>query len=173
MTTKSFGIQHWSWNLLSAFIDRMKNYFWVSIAITSFKYTPFSLKILTESLSSDIESLIPEIFSERFQLCQYFFWTRKDPNTIKSWPILAHQQHYRLNARLKVLLFFRGTQTILLRNPIYFSFSRGLQTPCPPVPLPPVWIPTCIGFRTCNVYSKPFTCRVNHHALHGRIQREE
>ena len=45
-------------------------------------------------------------------------------------PMVA--QHNTLHARLKDLLFFRGSGPVLLRNPISLSFSRGLRTPCPP-----------------------------------------
>ena len=45
-------------------------------------------------------------------------------------PMVA--QHNTLYARLKDLLFFKGSGPILLRNPISLSFSRGFRTPCPP-----------------------------------------
>ena len=40
-------------------------------------------------------------------------------------------QHSILNARLKDLLFFRGSGPVLLRNPIFLSFSRGSGPPVP------------------------------------------
>ena len=46
-------------------------------------------------------------------------------------PIVA--QHNTLNARLKDLLFFRGSGPVLLRNPIFLSFSRGSGPPVPPL----------------------------------------
>ena len=34
-------------------------------------------------------------------------------------------------------VFYRGSWPVFLRNPIFFRFFRGVQTPCPPPPPPP------------------------------------
>ena len=40
-------------------------------------------------------------------------------------------QHKTLNARLEDLYFFRGFGTVLPRNPIYLSLSRGVRSLSP------------------------------------------
>ena len=51
-------------------------------------------------------------------------------------------QHNTLNARLKDLLFSRGSGPVLLGNPVFLSFSGGgVWTPCPS----PLWIRTCLS----------------------------
>ena len=43
-------------------------------------------------------------------------------------------QQNTMNARLKILLFFRGYGPVLLRNPEFLSFSRRSGPPTPPPP---------------------------------------
>ena len=66
---------------------------------------------------------------------------REDPNNIGAdgAPIL--------NAGFVALWFYRGSGSVLLRNPIFCDFQGGgVRTTCPP---PPFWI------RTCRMEQKP------------------
>ena len=79
---------------------------------------------------------------------QLFFlkiwWGREDANTtIISGPSLAHQQNTMLacwwwpniECWLGSYVIFRGSRPVLLRNPLFLWFFRGVQTPVPPLDL--------------------------------------
>ena len=70
----------------------------------------------------------------------FLFSGGEDPNTIKSGPFkwrlaggLMMVQHNTLNAGLNSLCFFRESGPVMLRNPIFLSFSRDVRTLAPPL----------------------------------------
>ena len=93
-----------------------------------------------------IHTRIQKVLSEGVQLCQcfFFFEGKRIQVSLKvgqhgpasqmalKWqfaggPMVAQ------NARLKDMLFFRGSGSVLQRNPIFLSFPRGSGPSVPPL----------------------------------------
>ena len=64
-----------------------------------------------------------------------------------------------INAGLVALSFFRGSGSVLLRNPIFLWFFKGVRTPCPPPP-PPLWIRSCLVLCLKTSFFRGLQCFV-------------
>ena len=67
---------------------------------------------------------------------------REDPNAFKSYHWPASERPFKwwpyIECWLDSFEIFQGIRPILLRNPIFLWFFRGVRSPCPPL-----WIRAC------------------------------
>ena len=140
-------------------------------------------------------------------VCFFFFFGRggggggegldyegiEDPNTTKIWPSSNRQRNaiemaFRsgaddgptMNAGLVAMCLFRGSGSVLLRNPIALCLSGGVCTRCPPL-----WVRACVtahfqthtSNKTCinlwkhNIVSPHTTKVASSHFMHGTRAR--
>ena len=102
-----------------------------------------------------------------------FFEGREYPNTPINWPLLAYLACWWWpdnECRLGSFVIFRGSRTVLQRNPIVLWFFQGaIRTPCPhPLGIRPL-ILLSESSRTGEIFTRGFrTVFLSHHRISQR-----